>query len=335
MNPKAESQPPSPVINAAFEGWRQEGIAFQVLSNQQVSSTAAADSIAVVLRPQQRDQAARILVRVLEGVGHKLLMCADYSALVLCFAHPQTGAQQRFELYIEPPREGAKNCLVSSVMRGIRLRLAPPGLTVVLCGADGCGKSTAGKLLVELLAGTFKPELGRRFHWKPPVFSGRRHAARGPVTEPHDLPPRNRLASLGFFAIHWVEFLLGVPLRLLPVTAQGGLVLIDRYFYDFFVDQRRFQLSVPIVLVRVAYALLPKPDLVFLLDAPTSVLRARKQEVSEAETDRQRAAYAKMASGLPNARIIDATQAADAVARSMQREIFELLAARQKRRGHP
>jgi len=209
---------------------------------------------------------------------------------------------------------------------------ARPGITVVLSGADGCGKSTAGKILIENLAATFPLELGRHFHWKPPVLSAKRRSARGSATDPHGLPTRGRVKSLLFFAAHWTEFLLGAPLRIWPATYRGGFVLIDRYFYDFFVDQRRFQLNVPMGLVRLACGLLPKPELVFVLDAPTEVLRARKQEVSFAETDRQRQQYVKLAARLPNGKIIDGTQPPAAVAQNIQREIFQFLAARQKRR---
>jgi thymidylate kinase len=109
-------------------------------------------------------------------------------------------------------------------------------------------------------------------------------------------------------------------------------VLIDRFYYDFFVDQRRYRLSVPQWLVRLGLHFLCKPDLVLLLDAPTEVLQSRKQEVPAAETERQRLAYRNMAQSLPNGRIINAAQPVEKVAFDLQEVILDYMAQRTQRR---
>ena len=103
-------------------------------------------------------------------------------------------------------------------------------------------------------------------------------------------------------------------------------MLIDRYYYDFFVDQRRYRLSVPLFLVRLGLCFLKKPDLVLLLDAPAEVLQRRKQEVAPAETERQRAAYRELVGGLPNGRVLDATQAPEKVGADINRAILDFMA---------
>ncbi|MGD0258568.1 MAG: hypothetical protein ABSD29_01950 [Verrucomicrobiota bacterium] len=210
--------------------------------------------------------------------------------------------------------------------------LWPPGLTVVLCGADGSGKSTAARAVMDGLGGTFPPQKVRHFHWKPPLFSARRQAARGPATDPHGLPARNPISSLCCFGFQWLEFLLGSHLRLRPVTFRGGLVLIDRYYYDFFVDQRRYRLSVPLFVIRLGLFFLKKPDLVFLLDAPAEVLQSRKQEVAPVETERQRIAYRELVRGLSNGRVLDATQPPEKVGADINRAILDFMAQRAGRR---
>jgi thymidylate kinase len=206
--------------------------------------------------------------------------------------------------------------------------LWPPGVTVVLCGADGSGKSTAARAIMDGLSGTFPPQKVRHFHWKPPVFSARRQAARGPATDPHGRPPRNPAVSLCYFGVHWLEFLLGSHLRLRPLTFKGGLVLIDRYYYDFFVDRRRYRLAVPPILVRLGHVFLKKPDLVVLLDAPADVLQRRKQEVAPTETERQRLAYRELIQGLSNGVVVDATQPPEKVGASINRAILDFMAQR-------
>ncbi len=110
------------------------------------------------------------------------------------------------------------------------------------------------------------------------------------------------------------------------------MVLIDRFYYDFFVDQRRYRLRVPPCLVGLGYRLLAKPDLVLLLDAPVDVLQSRKQEVPPAETQRQRMAYLDLVRGLANGRVIDAAQPPEKVAAQIQRVILDFLAQRTSRR---
>jgi thymidylate kinase len=214
----------------------------------------------------------------------------------------------------------------------IRRWFHPPGMSIVLCGADGSGKSTVGRMLVESLAGTFDTKLGRYYHWKPPLFSTGRRAARGPITDPHGIPPRNAFLSLLYFGFHWVEFFLGSYWAIRPVTARGGLVMIDRFFYDFFVDQRRYRLNVPLGVVRLGHWLLPQPDLVVLLDAPPDVLRRRKQEVPPEETTRQREAYRNLVKRLPNGFVADASQPPEKVVADIRNAVMGFLARRTSNR---
>jgi len=232
---------------------------------------------------------------------------------------------------LSPARAAAS--FLRDAARVLRRAWHPPGMTVILCGTDGSGKSTAARGLIEGLQGTFSLPKGRQFHWKPPVFSGSRQAARGLVSDPHGRPPRPLPTSLAFFALHWLEFLLGWPRRILPATFRGGLVLIDRYYFDFLVDQRRYRLRVPDWLVRLGYRLLPKPDLVLLFDAPVAVLQARKQELTREETGRQREAFLALVRSLPNGRVIDASLPADQVAAEAVRAVLDHLTARAA--GHP
>jgi thymidylate kinase len=118
-----------------------------------------------------------------------------------------------------------------------------------------------------------------------------------------------------------------------PVTFRGGLVLIDRYYYDFFVDQRRYRLQVPEWMVRLGYVFVKRPELVLLLDAPAEVLQSRKQEVTPAETVRQRSEYLKVLQGLPQGRVINAAQPPEKVAADAIRAILEFMAARTANRS--
>ena len=77
--------------------------------------------------------------------------------------------------------------------------------------------------------------------------------------DPHSRPARNPAVSLCYFGFHWLEFVLGSHVRLRPITFRGGLVLVDRGYYDFFVDQRRYRLRVPQAVVRLGHFFLKSP----------------------------------------------------------------------------
>jgi thymidylate kinase len=210
--------------------------------------------------------------------------------------------------------------------------LKPPGIFVVLCGPDGCGKSTIAEDIVSDLAGTFSPLKSRQYHWKIPVFSKQRLANRAPVSDPHSKPPRGRVMSLLFFAAQCIEFVIGSRILARAITFRGGLVLIDRYYYDFFIDPRRYRLRVPGWLVSLGYAFVKKPDLVFLLDAPAEVLQSRKKEVPLAETERQRRDYRALFERIPQARVIDAAKPARDVSREVERTILDWMTKRTRTR---
>ncbi len=203
----------------------------------------------------------------------------------------------------------------------------PPGLFVVLVGPDGAGKTAAGLALREGLSGTFYRELGLYLHWKARVVKRPSDPTGTPCADPHGAPPRSRVSSVLFLA-HVAEMAVAHWLKVWPVLFKNGLVLVDRYYYDFLVDPRRYRLRVPTGLAWTGYRLVPHPDLVLLFDAPTEVLRSRKREVSAEETERQRKAYRDVCRRLDSARTIDATQPLDRVAAAALRACLETLAAR-------
>jgi hypothetical protein len=114
------------------------------------------------------------------------------------------------------------------------------------------------------------------------------------------------------------------------------LVLFDRYLVDALVDRRRYRYRGPQWALHFVWSLIPKPDLVILLDAPTEVLRARKQEVSLCETERQRHAYRQLVDTLPNGHVVDAAQPLDRVVTAVGTVVLGFLASRAVRRlGEP
>ena len=78
--------------------------------------------------------------------------------------------------------------------------------------------------------------------------------------------------------------------------------------------------------------MVPKPDLVIVLNAPPEVLQARKQEVSFEETVRQCRAYVSLGRALVNGHIVEANQIFERVAGDVTDLILRHLAVRTARR---
>ena len=207
-----------------------------------------------------------------------------------------------------------------------------PGLVVAFIGPDGSGKSSVAEGSMERLQPTFGREKSRYIHWKPSVLRPKQDQGGPPVVDPHGKPPRHPLVSLVYFSFHLLDFVLGSRLHLRPVTFRNGLVMIDRYYYDFFVDRQRYRLDIPEALVELGYYLVERPDLVIYLDAPPEVLQARKQEVPFEETARQRDAYFALVERLPNGHVVDASAPLEKVIDEVEGVVLGYLAERTIRR---
>lgn len=214
----------------------------------------------------------------------------------------------------------------------IKRAIHPTGLSVAFVGPDGSGKSTIATLFLKGMGKTFAVDRGLLFHWKPSIFSGKRRGQRMPTTDPHALAPRSSITSLLYFAIHWLEFFIGWAFQISFVKFKNAIAVSERYYLDFLVDPRRYRLALPQWIFRFGYSLLTKPDLIYLLDAPSVVLQNRKQEVPYIETERQREAYLRVVRGLPEGRVIQADQEKEMVTAAIVQDTLEFLRLRALRR---
>ena len=178
------------------------------------------------------------------------------------------------------------------------------GLWIAFYGPDGVGKSAVIGSLQAKPGGAFSRCLC--FHFRP-RFGGRAYE-RPPVTAPHAQSPRGLLITMIKLAYWLLDCWLGYLFMVMPATSRSQLVVFDRYLPDILVDPMRYRLpmsagKIASVIVRLA----PRPDLNVLLDAPAESVQRRKQEVSLAESQRQRVAYRKLLASLPNTLVIDAS----------------------------
>ena len=111
------------------------------------------------------------------------------------------------------------------------------------------------------------------------------------ASDPHARDPHGVAVSSALLGYHWLDHLLGGWLRFRPVRARGGLVLAERGWWDIAVDPRRYRIKASRTMILMLGRFLPRPDIVFILDAPSAVLLARKRELPAVELARQARAW--------------------------------------------
>jgi thymidylate kinase len=205
----------------------------------------------------------------------------------------------------------------------------PNGLNVVLLGPDGAGKSSVIEALGTKVAGAFARSTCSGF--APPLHRLFRRGTPSSTSQPHGLPARSLPTSLARAGYWWIYHTFRY-LSLRRALARSTLVLNDRHFVDVLVDAKRYRYGGPSWLLRLIWRVIPKPDLVILLDAPAEVLQARKQEVLFEETARQRRAYLSLVRNLENGHVVDAAQPLGTVADNVGEIILRHLTLRIARR---
>ena len=201
------------------------------------------------------------------------------------------------------------------------------GMHVVFLGPDGVGKST----VIDKVKAALSPAFLRYSYqtFAPSLLP----APLQPKKDmPHQLPPRGQAASWLKAAWWSLCYTAGYLAAVRPTVARGGLVLNHRYLPDAIVDPKRYRYSGPKWVLKALWKVAPKPDLLFVLDAPAEVIQARKAEVTPAETARQRDGYRAVADGLANAHVISTHRPLAEVVAEVDGLVLATLAARVQRR---
>jgi thymidylate kinase len=155
-------------------------------------------------------------------------------------------------------------------------------------------------------------------HLKPRIFMLRRGESVAIVVDPHGKPPRSALPSLAKIFVWLMEEWCAN----LFLDKKNTLLICDRYYHDLLIDPKRYRYGGPHWAAVLVGKLIPQPSLWVLLDAPAEILQARKQEVAQEESARQRHAYMTFVQKQRYHAIIDASQLLTSVIEDVERAIY-------------
>ncbi len=168
-----------------------------------------------------------------------------------------------------------------------------PGYSIAVLGTDGAGKSTVIDKIMSVLKETFHNAVyykHLRPGYLPPLarLLGSTETLDGPVTNPHASEPSGFFGSFFRWAYYLLDYSLGYYLKIYPKKATKSCVWIfDRYYYDYYFDQRRSRITLPNWIIRSGQFLIPEPDIILCLGADPSVIHDRKPELPLQEVGRQ------------------------------------------------
>lgn len=216
----------------------------------------------------------------------------------------------------------------SEMWRKFKRILQPTGLHVVFLGIDGTGKSTILTKVQHDIAPAFRNV--RMFHFRP--FFGKRQGHSSENRHPHLQPRRGRLSSLGKIVWYLLDHTVGYIVFVFSYLIRSTLVLFDRHFYDIIVDPQRYRYNGPRWLANFLAKFIPRPDLIFLLDASPQVINARKQEISITEMIRLREAYLQFSNDFENTHVVDVSKTTEEVEREVTNIIVNFLSMRTMQR---
>lgn len=196
------------------------------------------------------------------------------------------------------------------------------GTVIVIAGPDGAGKST----LAQALAEAFPEGSVQRVHHRFRVLPGTA-ASLVPTTKPHAQRPYPRWLTRVKVGYLFLDHVLGWWLRVRPFVRRGGVVIIERGWWDLVVDPRRYRLDPGVSLARRLAGRLPAVDRLLILQAPAQEILRRSAELEVPELERQMTLWRSIARDQPRAILIDASRPPADVSREAIAEALSAIGA--------
>jgi hypothetical protein len=207
---------------------------------------------------------------------------------------------------------------VAFVIGELRLRFQPRVPWMAILGSYGDERTLLTNEVVHRFAACPYGNV-KVLHWRSRLMMRAHHDE--PVTDSHEGSRRVPIGSswrLLALAAHWLWCYWARWARL---RAKGYILAFDLTYFDMVADHARHPYGTWPRLGRALWWLLPKPDLVFVLDSEPDELRHRMQEVPPSALARQRRACKAVARQAPVGLVFDGGSPRSVVVDEIQRVI--------------
>ena len=160
----------------------------------------------------------------------------------------------------------------------------PKASFCVILGLDGSGKTTLARHLSQRICQTSACPSVRYFHFLPSSPEKTEFPWPHPAAEPKKRESPSAAGGLLFSLLrlvrNWGRAWWNIGFR---YRGFRGLLLGDRYLYNYLLDPVSVRYFGPVSWVTRALRWAPRPDLIFILETPPEVILQRKQELSAEE----------------------------------------------------
>lgn len=217
----------------------------------------------------------------------------------------------------------------AGVRRYLHRITRPSGLSLLVIGPDGAGKSSVGAQMTQATEGLFKRY--QHSHWRPgllPRPGSIVGKAPSDPTEPHGRSPFGPVLSLLLTGYYWFDFAIEGWLLQPSFRVRSGLLVRERGWWDMAVDPARYRLDVSPRIIQALGTLLPHPDLMLELRGDPELLHSRKPELDPIEIERQMRLWERIVPARSRHVVLDASKPLDDVVASAREAVCESLEQR-------
>lgn len=241
----------------------------------------------------------------------------------------------KLKVFIKKPLKTILNVIKFLLEKFYRIIICPRKFQnfISVQGADGTGKSTFIEGLIKAIAFYYVSDESKShvYHHRPTILPNLGAAGERvrvmkedkDFTNPHRAKPSGYIISFIRMTYYWLDYVIGVPIKLRKDVQFDRFTIYDRYIYDFLIDPHRSRINLPYWLRKIFTKMVIQPRIVFVLLADAETIYKRKQELTIEEINRQLGEFSKLANSHKRFVEIDASKSPEEMVDEAIRVIIE------------
>lgn len=199
--------------------------------------------------------------------------------------------------------------IMFDIKRKIERIIHPTGLFIVLLGVDGAGKTTIATQLINSYTTAFRKI--NHYHSRVRILKDISQIGSKEeqidASDPHGKKYKaGVLVSVIKFMYYFMDYVAG-NFIISTAKIRSSLVLIERYYYDYAIDKKRYNLKLSDNFIGFFGHFVKKPDVIFILTGDSKILLERKHEITIDQIEEQKNKLEVVFKNNPKSVFIDTT----------------------------